>query len=107
MTTYKTKSKGSQEAHECIRPTHMETDMAGEDAAQKKLYNLIWKRTVASQMTQAAIEKTKAIIDISDHKLKFVATGEVIKFEGFLKVYLESTDDEDQEEKGMLPVLKE
>ncbi|MBU0626549.1 hypothetical protein KKH82_03865 [Patescibacteria group bacterium] len=106
-TNYVTKSKGSQEAHECIRPTHMETEFAGEDSSQKKLYNLIWKRTIASQMTPASIEKTKATIDISDHTLKFFATGEVIKFDGFLKVYLESTDDEETEEKGLLPVLKE
>ena len=107
-THYKTKSKGSQEAHECIRPTHMENTTAWQDAQQKKLYDLIWKRTLASQMMPAAIEKTKATIDISTNKLHFIATGEVIKFEWFLKVYLEWRDDEDEQtQEGMLPVLKE
>jgi len=72
-TRYKSKSKGAQEAHECIRPTHMENHNAGADASQKKLYDLIRKRTIASQMSPAKIEKTKAIIDISNHKNKFVA----------------------------------
>jgi len=106
-THYVTKSKWSQEAHECIRPTHMENQEAGSDPAEKKLYNLIWKRTIASQMTPASIEKTKATIDISGHKLKFIASGEVIKFDGFLKVYFESSDEEGEEDAGMLPVLKE
>ncbi len=106
-THYKTKSKGSQEAHECIRPTHMENNIAWEDAQQKKLYELIWKRTLASQMSPAEVEKTKAIIDISKNKLKFIATGEVIKFDGFLKVYMEWRDDEEeQNQEGMLPILK-
>lgn len=106
-THYKTKSKGSQEAHECIRPTHMENSMAWEDAQQKKLYDLIWKRTLASQMANAELEKTKAIIDISTDKLKFIASWEVIKFEWFLKVYMESNDDDDeQNQEWMLPILK-
>lgn len=106
-THYATKSKGSQEAHECIRPTHMENPIAGADAQEKKLYELIWKRTLASQMAPAEIEKTKATIDISTSKLKFIATGEVIKFDWFLKVYMEGRDDEDeQNQEGMLPVLK-
>ncbi len=107
-TYYKTKSKGSQEAHECIRPTHMENHTAWLDPQQKKLYDLIWKRTLASQMAPAVVEKTKATIDISTSKLKFIATGEVIKFEWFLKVYFEWRDDEDeQNQEGMLPILKE
>jgi len=106
-TRYVTKTKGSQEAHECIRPTHMEHPESGSDPAEKKLYNLIRKRTIASQMTPASIEKTKAMIDISGHKLKFIANGEVVKFDGFLKVYFESSDDESEEGAGMLPVLKE
>lgn len=108
-TTYVTKSKGSQEAHECIRPTHMENSSAGGDASEKKLYELIRKRTLASQMAQAEVEKTKAIINISTiPTLNYIASGEVIKFDGFLKVYFESNDDEDDGEKeGMLPVLKE
>ena len=108
-TTYVTKSKGSQEAHECIRPTHMENPSAGGDASETRLYELIRKRTLASQMAQAEVEKTKAIINISTiPTLNYIASGEVIKFDGFLKVYFESNDDEDDGEKeGMLPVLKE
>ena len=106
-THYVTKSKWSQEAHECIRPTHMEHQEAGSDPAEKKLYNLIRKRTITSQMTPASIEKTKAMIDISGHKLKFIASGEVIKFDGFLKVYFESSDEENEEGTWMLPLLKE
>jgi len=106
-TKYKSKSKWAQEAHECIRPTDMSKTMAGSDAQQKKLYELIRKRTVASQMTPAVLEKTKATIDISSSsKVKFFAQWEVIKFDGFLKLYLESKDDEDEEDqKGMLPKL--
>lgn len=81
-TQYVTKSKGSQEAHECIRPTHMENNIAGGDAAEKKLYELIWKRTIASQMAPAEVEKTKATISISTNKkFNFIASGEVVKFE--------------------------
>lgn len=107
-TKYVTKSKGSQEAHECIRPAHMEHNMAGNDASEKKLYELIWKRTIASQMAPAEVEKTKATIDISSNsKFKFIASGEVVKFDGFLKVYLESKDEEDdgEDQEGMLPKL--
>ena len=105
-THYTTKSKGSQEAHECIRPTHMEHNIAGNDASEKKLYELIWKRTIASQMAPAEVEKTKAIIDISTSKLHFVASGEVVKFDGFLKVYFESNDDDEESESAsMLPKL--
>ena len=108
-TNYVTKSKGSQEAHECIRPTHMENSSAGGDASEKRLYELIRKRTIASQMASAEIEKTKATIDISTNdKFQFIASGEVIKFDGFLKVYMEWRDDEneDGDQEGMLPVLK-
>jgi DNA topoisomerase-1 len=106
-TKYVTKSKGSQEAHECIRPTHVENAVAGGDAQEKRLYDLIRKRTVASQMAPAEIEKTKARIDISNAKVQFIATGEVIKFDGFLKLYMESNDDDDeQNQEGMLPILK-
>lgn len=111
-TKYVTKSKGSQEAHECIRPAHMEHNMAGNDASEKKLYELIWKRTIASQMAPAEVEKTKATIDISSNsKFKFIASGEVVKFDGFLKVYLESKDEDpddsrdDEDQEGMLPKL--
>jgi len=106
-TQYVTKSKWSQEAHECIRPTHMENNIAGGDASEKKLYELIRKRSIASQMASAEVEKTKATISISTNdKFNFIASGEVVKFDGFLKVYFESKDeDEDNEESGMLPKL--
>ncbi|MFA6255876.1 MAG: type I DNA topoisomerase [Candidatus Absconditabacterales bacterium] len=107
-TRYVTKSKGSQEAHECIRPAHMENNMAGGDASEKKLYELIWKRTIASQMTPAEVEKTKATISIStNNKFNFIASGEVVKFDGFLKVYFESKDEDDdnEDQEGMLPKL--
>lgn len=106
-THYVTKSKGSQEAHECIRPTHMENQVAGGDASEKRLYELIRKRTIASQMAPAEVEKTKATISIStNNKFNFIASGEVVKFDGFLKVYFESKDeDEEGETAGMLPKL--
>ena len=107
-THYATKAKGAQEAHECIRPTHMENHIAGADPSEKKLYQLIWKRTIASQMAPAELEKTKATIQISTtDKFHFVANGEVLKFDWFLKVYMESSDNEEDDEdaKGMLPKL--
>jgi len=106
-TAYKSKSKWAQEAHECIRPTHMENSIVWTDVSQKKLYELIWKRTIASQMSPAKIEKTKAVLDISNSKNKFIAEWEVIKFDGFLKVYIESLDDENEENNSMLPKLTE
>ncbi len=104
---YKTKTKGAQEAHEAIRPTYLDkTDIAGA-TTEKKLYDLIWKRTVASQMSDAALEKTTVTIDISSTPEKFIASGEVMKFDGFLKVYIESTDDEHEENsEKLLPPLK-
>lgn len=103
---YKNKSKGAQEAHEAIRPTYMENRAVNGEPREQKLYDLIWKRTVASQMADAQLEKTTATISVSKATEKFVAQGEVLKFEGFLKVYFESTDDEDSEEQeGMLPPL--
>ncbi len=105
-TQYVTKSKWSQEAHECIRPTHMENNVAGGDASENRLYELIWKRTIASQMARAEVEKTKATISISTNTYEFIASGEVVKFDGFLKVYFESKDEEEDEEQGsMLPKL--
>ncbi|MGV8111783.1 MAG: type I DNA topoisomerase [Lentimicrobium sp.] len=104
---YATKSKGAQEAHEAIRPTYMNHREVPGDASQKKLYDLIWKRTIASQMSDAELERTTVTISISKSPEKFVAKGEVIKFDGFLKVYLESTDDENNDtDEGMLPPLK-
>lgn len=103
---YKTKSKGAQEAHEAIRPTYFENTTVGETAQEKKLYELIWKRTLASQMADAQIEKTILTITTPNIIEKFIAQGEVIKFEGFLKVYLESTDEETTEnEENTLPPL--
>jgi DNA topoisomerase-1 len=103
---YKTKSETAQEAHEAIRPTDFSTQSAGEERNEQRLYELIWKRAIASQMAEAEIEKTTATIGISTAPQVFTATGEVITFEGFLKVYIESTDEEEEEEKeGMLPPL--
>ncbi|WP_258105809.1 type I DNA topoisomerase [Marinoscillum sp. MHG1-6] len=103
---FKTKSESAQEAHEAIRPTNFGTHSLGGSSAESRLYDLIWKRAIASQMSEARLEKTTASINISTTDEVMVARGEVIKFEGFLKVYLESTDDEDDEEqKSMLPPL--
>jgi len=96
---YTTKTKGAQEAHEAIRPTYMSHHNIEGDASQKKLYDMIWKRTIASQMSDALIEKTVVNISVSTATEEFIAKGEVIKFDGFLKVYNESTD-EDAEENG-------
>src|SRR5690606_24738461 len=93
---YKTKSAGAQEAHEAIRPTYFDQHTTGGDNAEKRLYELIWKRAIASQMSEALFEKTTARIRISTRTEEFTATGEVLKFDGFLKVYMESSD-EDQE----------
>ncbi|MBK6979243.1 MAG: type I DNA topoisomerase [Cytophagaceae bacterium] len=102
---FKTKDKSAQEAHEAIRPTDFSVSETGNDRNEKRLYDLIWKRAIASQMSEALIERTIAKIGISTRPEELTATGEVIKFEGFLKVYLESTDDEDEENKDMLPPL--
>ncbi len=106
---YTGKTKGAQEAHEAIRPTYLKNHSAGADASQKKLYELIWKRTIASQMSDAELEKTQVDIAISTQKEKLVASGEIIRFDGFLKVYMESHDDEDEknESSSILPPLKQ
>ncbi|MCW4469493.1 type I DNA topoisomerase [Flavobacterium sp. MFBS3-15] len=104
--TYATKSKGAQEAHEAIRPTDMSRHTVNIDRDQARLYDLIWKRTVASQMSDAELERTNVKIEANNHKELFTASGEVLLFEGFLKVYLEGSDDEDAEQEGMLPALK-
>ena len=105
---YSTKSKGAQEAHEAIRPTYMNVHEIEGTAQERKLYDLIWKRTIASQMADAEFEKTTAIINIDNSDEKFVAIGEVLKFDGFLNVYMESTDDETaQETEDMLPKLSQ
>lgn len=107
VRAYKTKSKGAQEAHEAIRPTYLEKQKIAGNSSEQRLYELIWKRTVASQMSDAKLEKTTATIDISTSKNKFIASGEVLLFDGFLRVYFESTDDENEDTaKDMLPPLK-
>jgi DNA topoisomerase-1 len=104
---YITKTKGAQEAHEAIRPTYLDNQVINGDVSQKKLYDLIWKRTIASQMSDALVEKTNVIINISNTSEKFIARGEVIKFDGFLKVYYESTDEDNGEsQEGLLPPLE-
>ena len=104
---YKGKSKGAQEAHEAIRPTDFSRHSIHVDKDQDRLYDLIWKRAIASQMSEAELETTTVKIKASTHKEMFVAQGEVIKFDGFLKVYLEGSDEEDSEQEGTLPNLKQ
>ena len=104
--TFSNKSKGAQEAHEAIRPTDFSISQHGGKPEEDKLYSLIWKRSIASQMAEARLEKTTVTIDSSRSTELFVAKGEVITFEGFLKVYLEGTDEEnDDEAKGLLPAM--
>ncbi|MEL4308628.1 type I DNA topoisomerase [Joostella sp. CR20] len=103
---YTGKAKGAQEAHEAIRPTDMSRHRVQIERDQARLYELIWKRTLASQMSDAQLERTNVKIEANKHDELFTANGEVLKFEGFLKVYLEGTDDEDEEQAGMLPALK-
>ena len=106
---YKGKSKGAQEAHEAIRPTDFSNHTVNAERDQARLYDLIWKRAIASQMSDAKLERTNLKVQInSENKVKeqFTANGEIITFEGFLKVYLEGTDDEDAEQEGILPDLK-
>ena len=104
---YKNKSKGAQEAHEAIRPAYIDQEEISGTSQEKRLYELIWKRTIASQMAEAELEKTTVTIDISTASEKFVASGEVLIFDGFLRVYIESVDDEEQNggTKGLLPPL--
>ncbi len=106
LRNFKNKNENAQEAHEAIRPTNM-ADRAVENPEWQKLYDLIWKRTMASQMADAELEKTIAKINISTQAEKLTASGEVLKFDGFLKLYLEGKDDEDDDEQqeGMLPLL--
>lgn len=104
---FKTKSKSAQEAHEAIRPTFLDNSSVKGDSSQERLYELIWKRTIASQMADAQLERTNVGISISTTSEKLSAKGEVIKFDGFLKVYLEGTDDENDENgKGVLPPMQ-
>ena len=95
---FKTKSKGAQEAHEAIRPTYLQDETIAGSSSEQKLYELIWKRTIASQMSDAQLEKTVITINVAGNPEKFIASGEVIRFEGFLKVYIESNDHEKEGE---------
>ena len=105
---FKTKSKGAQEAHEAIRPTYMEHHEIAGPANEKKLYELIWKRTIASQMSEALLEKTTVNILISNRRELLIATGEVLLFDGFIRVYRESSDDENGENGSeLIPPLKQ
>ena len=103
---YKGKSKGAQEAHEAIRPTNFANHSVDAERDQQRLYELIWKRAIASQMSDAQLERTNVRIEADKHAEVFTANGEVITFEGFLKVYLEGSDDEDEEQDGILPAMK-
>ncbi|MGB2312490.1 MAG: DNA topoisomerase, partial [Flavobacteriaceae bacterium] len=104
---YKSKSKGAQEAHEAIRPTDFSRAKVNLDYDQSRLYELIWKRAIASQMSDAKLERTQLKIAASTHSEKFVAKGEVITFDGFLKVYLEGVDEESDEQNDLLPSVKQ
>ena len=102
---FKGKSKGAQEAHEAIRPTNFSTHSVNIERDQARLYDLIWKRAISSQMSDAQLERTNVKINCLSHGETFTANGEVIKFDGFLKVYLEGTDEENLEQEGMLPPM--
>ncbi|MBQ1973019.1 MAG: type I DNA topoisomerase [Paraprevotella sp.] len=106
---YQTKSKGAQEAHEAIRPTYMDQAEIEGTPQERRLYDLIWKRTIASQMADAELEKTTIVISIGGQNAQFIATGQVVKFEGFLKVYRESyeEDQEQEDESRMLPPMQQ
>lgn len=107
---YKGKSKGAQEAHEAIRPTDLSRAQIEGDRDQMRLYELIWKRTIASQMSEAKLERTQVKINIESKtpvEQNFIANGEILTFDGFLKVYLEGTDFDEEEQEGMLPTLTE
>ena len=105
--SYSNKSKGAQEAHEAIRPSYMQERTIEGDSSLQKLYDLIWKRTISSQMSDAKIDRTIIKIGLSNSKEKLTAKGEVITFDGFMKVYLEGKDEENSNEKGILPVLNQ
>ncbi len=105
LRNYKNKNKSAQEAHEAVRPTDISVEDISSDYDQQRLYQLIWRRTISSQMSDAQIERTVVNINSNSFDEIFIARGEVIKFDGFLRVYNEGTDDEIQEEKGTLPQL--
>lgn len=103
--SFSNKAKGAQEAHEAIRPTDMSKHTLDGESSHKKLYELIWKRTIASQMSDALLERTTVKIGVSTADEHFIARGEIIKFDGFMKVYMEGNDEDSEEQKGMLPRL--
>ena len=103
---FRGKAKGAQEAHEAIRPTNFAAHTVNADRDEQRLYELIWKRAIASQMSDAQLERTNVRIEADKHNKFFTANGEVLKFDGFLKVYLEGHDEEDEEQEGMLPALR-
>ena len=103
---FRGKAKGAQEAHEAIRPTNFAAHSVNADRDEQRLYDLIWKRAIASQMSEAQLERTNVRIEADKHNKSFTANGEVLIFDGFLKVYLEGHDEEDEEQEGMLPALK-
>ena len=105
LRDYKNKNKSAQEAHEAVRPTDINVEEITSDYDQQRLYDLIWKRTISSQMSDAQIERTVVNIKSNSYNQIFIARGEVIKFDGFLRVYNEGTDDEVEEEKNVLPIL--
>lgn len=107
VRNFRNKSKGAQEAHEAIRPTDLRRDKVAVDYDQMRLYELIWKRTIASQMSDAKLERTVLKINADQHNETFTARGEILTFEGFLKVYLEGVDDDEEEAQGILPPVNE
>ena len=104
---FHTTSKGAQEAHEAIRPTYISRHTAGNNEDERRLYELIWKRTVASQMADAEVEQTRIEVSTSNSQYIFVATGEVITFDGFMKLYIQSTEEDTEETQALLPNFKE
>jgi len=106
LRDYKNKNKSAQEAHEAVRPTNIDVEDITSDYDQQRLYQLIWKRTISSQMSDALIERTTVKIKSSKYNPSFIAKGEVITFDGFLRIYNEGTDDEVEEEKGILPQMR-
>jgi len=102
---YQTHSKGAQEAHEAIRPTYMDVHSAGANADEQRLYELIWKRTIASQMADAEVETTRVDVSVSDSKYQFVATGEIVTFDGFMRAYVQSYDDEQENTLQTIPAM--
>ena len=104
---YKTSKKGAQEAHEAIRPTDLSLMNVDIEFDQKRLYELIWKRTLASQMSQAKLERTVARITTGQHSHEFIARGEIVVFDGFLKLYLEGVDDPSEEDQSLLPAMNQ